>query len=315
MEINKSDSCEYTVIVQCFTYNHEKYIKDALNGFVMQKTNFKFCVLVVDDFSTDKTTEIIKSYEEKYPEIIKGIYLESNYYSQKKSKRPILLPWFEKCKYVAVCEGDDYWIDPLKLQKQVDVMESDKDRMFCGSNAIILHMGKKQRVQLFNDIKDSHELTPKEIIGNWLLPTPSLMFKREVIVNRPNWCDKVYSGDLTLVLLGMYSGKGFISSDISCVYRRDESNYSSSTYMAHKRSHEFITEQHVILYEEFNNYTNGKYAEIINPLLKSLNSTIPVYKVMNCSYILAFLRNPIVFVRIAIKKYKREKGLSAFRTI
>ena len=79
-------NCDYKVIIKCFTYNHQNYIEDALKGFVMQKTNFPFFAIVVDDFSTDSTVEIIKKYEEQYPNIIKGIYLQENYYSQGKSK-------------------------------------------------------------------------------------------------------------------------------------------------------------------------------------------------------------------------------------
>ena len=117
---------DYMVVVKCFTYNHGKYIEDTLKGFVMQKTNFPFCALVVDDFSSDDTAQIIRRYEERYPEIIKGVYLQENYYSQggiKREKTEIVSPWFERCKYIAMCEGDDYWIDPLKLQKQVDFLE------------------------------------------------------------------------------------------------------------------------------------------------------------------------------------------------
>lgn len=113
----------YLVMVKCFTYNQEKYIEDALKGFVMQKTNFPFVCLVVDDCSTDNTASIIKKYEAEYPEIIKGVYLTENHRSKGKPKYPYLEPWINSSKYIAICEGDDYWTNPKKLQKQVDYLE------------------------------------------------------------------------------------------------------------------------------------------------------------------------------------------------
>lgn len=118
---------EYMVVVKCTTYNQKLFIEDALKGFVMQRTNFPFCAIVIDDHSTDGTADIIRKYEKQYPDIIIGFYLEENYYSQKKSKAPIFGPWLNCAKYVALCDGDDYWIDPYKLQKQVDFLESHPD--------------------------------------------------------------------------------------------------------------------------------------------------------------------------------------------
>ena len=124
---------DYKVVIKCFTYNQERFIEDTLKGFVKQKANFPFCVLVVDDCSTDGTASIIRRYEEEYPDIIKGIYLQENYYSQKKKKYPLLEPWFKRSEYVAFCEGDDYWTDDLKLQKQVDILDADKNVGFTYS--------------------------------------------------------------------------------------------------------------------------------------------------------------------------------------
>ena len=112
---------EIAVSVICLTYNQEKYIEKALNGFVKQKTNFKFEVLVHDDASTDKTTEIIKQYEKKYPDIVKPIYQKTNQFSIGNNPTKICFKK-SKGKYIALCEGDDYWCDENKLQKQYDFM-------------------------------------------------------------------------------------------------------------------------------------------------------------------------------------------------
>lgn len=98
------------VSVCCITYNQEKYICKALDSFVSQKTNFKFEILVHDDASTDSTSAIIKEYEEKYPELVKGIYEEENQYL-KGAKVSFLLYPYAKGDFIALCEGDDFWCD------------------------------------------------------------------------------------------------------------------------------------------------------------------------------------------------------------
>ena len=111
------------VTVWCAAYNHEKYIRSALEGFVMQKTNFKYEVIIHDDASTDNTAKIIREYELKYPEIIKPIYQTENQYQQGKGLLVNYLFPNAKGKYIAFCEGDDYWTDETKLQLQFDYME------------------------------------------------------------------------------------------------------------------------------------------------------------------------------------------------
>lgn len=115
-------SRDYEVLIRCFCFNQEKYIEDTLKGFVSQKTSFSFVALIVDDCSTDGTQDIIRKYEALYPDIVKGVYLRENHFSKKMTKMPYVNPWRDHCKYEAICEGDDYWIDPLKLQKQHDFL-------------------------------------------------------------------------------------------------------------------------------------------------------------------------------------------------
>ncbi|NVN94420.1 MAG: glycosyltransferase [Bacteroidetes bacterium] len=119
------------VSVLCQAYNHGEFIEQCLKGIMMQETSFSFEVLVHDDASTDNTADIIKKFELQYPEIIKPIYQTENQFSQKKKVfSRIQLPR-AKGKYIAICEGDDYWTDPLKLQKQVDFLEANPDYVIC----------------------------------------------------------------------------------------------------------------------------------------------------------------------------------------
>lgn len=121
------DKNETLVSICCLAYNHAPYIRQCLDGFMMQKTDFLFEVLIHDDASTDATADIIREYEQKYPDIIKPIYQTENQHS-KGVKISATYNWPRaKGKYIAICEGDDYWTDPLKLQKQADILENNEN--------------------------------------------------------------------------------------------------------------------------------------------------------------------------------------------
>lgn len=149
---------KYKVVIHCSTYNHGKYIEDALKGFVMQKTNFPFCAIIIDDASTDNNVEIIRKYAEQYPDIIKPICLGYNHMRHGLSRNPYFEPWHESCEYLAQCEGDDYWIDPLKLQKQVDALDSDDSATFSYSSFKNVDMNGKEELRPFFErcIQRSH---------------------------------------------------------------------------------------------------------------------------------------------------------------
>ena len=122
------------VSVICITYNHEKYIRDALEGFVNQKTNFDYEVIIHDDASTDRTATIIREYQKKYPDIIKPILQNENQYSK---GIPIIHTYIEpviRGEYLAFCEGDDYWCDEMKLQRQIDFLDKHHDYVACVHN-------------------------------------------------------------------------------------------------------------------------------------------------------------------------------------
>lgn len=123
--------------VLCITYNHAPYIEDALNSFLMQETNFPFEIIVHDDASTDGNQAIIKKYEEKYPRLIRAVYQKENQYS--KGRRALgFFQGMSNARYLAVCEGDDYWLDPKKLQKQVDYLEKHPECVITGHDAFVI---------------------------------------------------------------------------------------------------------------------------------------------------------------------------------
>lgn len=133
-----------TVTIWCLVYNHGPYLRQCLDGFVMQKTDFSVEALIHDDASTDDSAKIILEYAKKYPDIIKPIIEKENLYS--KHDGSLMRVQVELCKgkYIAFCEGDDYWTDPYKLQKQVDFMEANPDYGMCHTD-FVLSDGKKRK--------------------------------------------------------------------------------------------------------------------------------------------------------------------------
>ena len=120
------------VSIRCPAYNHEEYIANCLDGFLMQETNFPFEIVVHDDASTDRTAEIIREYEAKYPTIMRPIYETENQYRNGLTRK--IMDSHMRGKYIATCEGDDYWCAPDKLQKQVDFLETHPDYSACVHN-------------------------------------------------------------------------------------------------------------------------------------------------------------------------------------
>lgn len=170
------------VTVWCLTYNQKNFIRDALDGFVMQRTNFPFEVIVHDDASTDGTTDIVCDYATKYPHIIKPMIETVNQW-QKGGLKHIVAIMNEKHrrgKYIAFCEGDDYWTDPEKLQRQVHFLESNPDYSMCFHSA-----KKKFETETYawidcENIQD-RDYAPTEIFVNWTVPTASVLCRKEAM--------------------------------------------------------------------------------------------------------------------------------------
>lgn len=208
---------EVTIVSLC--YNHAAYIRSALEGFVMQKTDFPFEVLVHDDASTDGSADVVREYEKKYPGIIKGIYQTENQYSRGVNiTREFIYP-LVKGKYVALCEGDDYWTDPLKLQKQYDILQAHAELDGCCHRVLVEREGRKKSF-VAPDTK-SRVLKADEVIigGGGYISTPSLMCRREVFLqNTP--MREVLTMDYVLQIQAALRGGMYYMEDCMAVYRK-----------------------------------------------------------------------------------------------
>lgn len=211
------------VAIRCITYNHELYIRDALDGFIMQKTDFPFVAIVHDDASTDGTADIIREYVAEYPDIIKPIYETENQYSKKDgSIQRIMQKACEEtgAKYIALCEGDDFWTDPFKLQKQVDILEANPEIGMCYTKTRYLYQStKKYGNKTFGG---PYTIFRDFIINPYCVPTATILVK--TILYKKALEDHILKnrwemGDFPLTLsLSLYSRIYFLNEETS-VYR------------------------------------------------------------------------------------------------
>lgn len=206
MSIETNNSEDLMVTVCCTTYNHESYIRQCLEGFVMQKTNFHFEAIVHDDASTDGTVAIIQEYAQKYPDIIKPIYETENQYSKKDGSLARIMNKHMHGKYVAMCEGDEYWTDPLKLQKQVDFLEQNLNYVFCCHRYKIYD--ENQRVFRKEYGYDYYE-------KNNNLPIDSALFLKVWVTQ---YCTSLFRKELYLKAYGVLNHDGFSARDVYVYY-------------------------------------------------------------------------------------------------
>lgn len=196
------------VAIRCITYNHASYVQECLDGFVMQKTNFPFVAIVHDDCSTDGTTEILCQYAKKYPDIIKPIYETENQYSKHDGSLGRIMDAAiaaTGAKYIAMCEGDDYWTDPYKLQKQVDILEADETLMAVCSNRRLVNMNGQtleERTKSMLPGKSSCRITLREYFDyNTIYPTASVLYRNayaDEVQQKKMHMSNPYLGDWTM---------------------------------------------------------------------------------------------------------------------
>lgn len=208
------------VSVSCITFNHAPYIRACLDGFLMQKTSFVFEILIHDDCSTDGTREIIEEYSKKYPDIIFPIFQTENQYS--KGVRGMMARFNfprSRGKYIALCEGDDYWSDPYKLQRQVDFLEANTDFSICFHNMKILNESNPSAIE-FTNSKDQESVSSILDLaskGNFMF-TASVVFKKPKD-GFPNWLTDLPIGDYAIHLFNAQFGKIKFLDQVMGVYR------------------------------------------------------------------------------------------------
>ncbi len=207
------------VSICCMTYNQESYIKDAINGFLCQKTNFDYEIIIHDDCSTDNTANIVKEYQEKYPELIKAILQKENQYSKGKNILNFCLAEASG-EYIAICEGDDFWTDEYKLQKQIDILDANTQYSCCMHNVEWLNcqtnISNKVEIYGADRVVDTKQfLTGDRFPYN----TCSLVIRKDLIQKMPDWVYACPVGDIPMQLYATMKGEMYFMKDYMATYR------------------------------------------------------------------------------------------------
>nr|WP_281613905.1 glycosyltransferase [Flammeovirga sp. SubArs3] len=279
------------------TYNHEMYIAEAIEGIIMQKTTFPIRLVIGEDGSSDNTRKICEEYKNKYPELIELLPFEGNL-----GMMANFIKTLKACKgkYIALCEGDDYWTDSLKLQKQIDFLTLNDKYSIC--------FHKVQRILDGNPLNGtSHDLlrqkeyNSKEILENFIVPTASVVFKNNNNgVFKPLLDNRVIHGDIILWLSLLQYGKAFCLEENMAVYRLQENSVtrkplSPTLYKATTKHFEYLLEfqpnlkkiiSHKINEVSWNFYISQlkrkKYSFIINIIILCLKEPkLFLYKFKN----------------------------------
>lgn len=297
---------EIKVSILCAAYNHQKYIRETLERFINQKTNFKFEVIIHDDASTDKTAEIIREYEIKYPEIIKPIYQKENQYSKNgvSVTRDFLIPK-AKGKYVAFCEGDDFWIDDYKLQKQFDYMEEHPDCTLCICNGINI----KENSEFLSEwiiAEEERDFSTEEVIlgGGGFCPTNSIFIPTILAKQLPKYYN--FLGlDYTLQIYFASCGYTHLLKDKMIAYRNQSVGSWTTKHLKETKEKKAAFYERIIkMLELFNEETGKKYES-------SVEIAIAMYRLSK----MLFLNDNSEFDKKLLKIYKENlKGKEKIKT-
>lgn len=255
------------VSISCMVYNHEKYIQKTLEGFISQETSFEFEVIVHDDASTDNSASIIKEYAEKYPTIIKPVFqIENKYSTGIKVADKYVFPLM-KGEYIALCEGDDYWSDPHKLQKQVDFLDSHQEYVACVHNTLKLDMWHGTSEIMYNRGKDC-DLLFKDTVsgGSSCYHTSSLMYRRSIRESFPNYMKKSWLvGDYPMAMFLTTIGKVRYLNDVMSVYRFGTEFSYTRTFGSSSKKMAKVYSDLIELLREIDYETHGQYHKDIVP--------------------------------------------------
>lgn len=323
--MEKDEKTKWMVCVHCATYNHAPYIEDTMNGFCMQMTNFPYVCVIVDDASTDKEHEVISNYMKEhfeYTDITKEMeetddfvmtfaqhkvnkncffafhQLKYNHGSIKKPRGPYYTKWDNEAKYIAFCEGDDFWIKPDKLQRQIDFLENNPDFTLIGSNGIIRYTDTQKGLKYFNNVFNTREITFDELVDKWFFPTASLIYRQSILELLPEWRKELHFGDDVRVMTSAIHGKVACLGYCTCVYRK---GCGITSYLDKKQV--YMHEQHLLFYNHLLEDTGEKYEIPLKNKIMRLEKGLKLYKTKEKSLLLFAIVYPKVFCKSMLKRF------------
>lgn len=292
------------VSVFMLAYNCSKYLSEAIEGVMNQETELTVELVIGEDKSQDNTMEIIKRYLNKYPDKIRLITSRNNVGMMKNTIRTL-----NACrgKYIAICEGDDYWTDNKKIKKQVEFLEKNPDFSMC-SHAV---------ETIFEDVIEKNPFVPSIEIADFneiatrghFVPIMSVMFRREALPEIPSWFEKLWAGDIPLIHLITHYGKNYHSSEIMGVKRKHPGGITQHQERKNKKFKEKLTENKIYFYKNLNIFFNNEHKDVLYPLISQnylhffMNNlkNFRIWKAISC-LIQSFRYSPKTFFKIFIRK-------------
>ena len=254
---------EPLVSVKVVTYNHAAYISRCIESILMQKTTFPFELVIGEDCSTDGTREIVLEYAQRYPDIIRVVTSESNVGMRANSAR--ILPICQG-EYIAFCDGDDYWIDPLKLQKQYEAIVKYNAVLVTHSTLMVFYENKKMsgESKMRRAKNKSGFLDLDDIISHRTpFQTSSIFLRSEIIKKLPDWYFQLAIGDYPLKVISAQLGKIYYIDEIMSVYQKGVSGSFTNRYSANSTQEMEREKGELKMYPYLDAYTGYKYTNII----------------------------------------------------
>lgn len=287
------------LVIQMLTYNHEKFIRQAIQSVMDQTVNFHFCLFLVDDFSTDNTRKICIEMKEKYPEKIKLFLNETNFGIEKNAHQIHKICFESDAEYIAILEGDDYWTDVFKLQKQVDFLDANPDFAICFHAAKILYdEGVASNYPNIN--KYTKEVTTIEdmVKGNYI-HTPTVVFRNNKL-NLPTWFETAFPGDWVLHTINSTYGKiKFINEEMS-VYRVHAGGANST------KSHNYRVSKYLPTVKNLSNYLKKSFPVCSKHLKKKYQLEYFHLYILENELNKSRLERSLLFIKFGcILKYKK----------
>lgn len=248
------------VSVVCTTYNQSKYIRQCLDSLLMQKTNFAYEIIVHDDASTDGTADIVREYERNNLNIIAICEKENQFSKHVPFFRKYILPMV-RGKYIATCEGDDFWTDKEKLQIQADFLEENSDYVMCTHAAYYANEnGMLNNKKTFSVFTKDKEITTEELIEKWCFATNSRMFRTNIYpIEKPSFIGKCRNGDFVHAVYFSLQGKIYYMNRIMSAYRVNSKGSLSRLYINNRKANIRQNELFVEMLEQLDEYTNYRF--------------------------------------------------------
>lgn len=267
-EQNWAEDIQPVVSVFNWSYNHVNFIRQSIESILEQKTTFPIEIIIHDDASNDGTIEIIREYESKYPRLFRNIIQKENQWSQGKS---VMDPLFKapRGKYIALTHGDDYWIDPYKLQKQVDFLEANPASAGCFHHAFAIDRNNEELNTIYNPYVSKFLSYNQEMALTWLgssYATCSLVFRSNILLNLPNWFKENACDEFLDILITHNGSLDFIDQKMS-VYRITGEGVWTS--LSATQQIEVLLNRTLVLYNEA--YFRDKYSSFLIKKIKNLS--------------------------------------------